>query len=272
MNWIKKLTHARALIQKTLYEFFNPAVALSFGKDSFLVYLLVKQFKPDVPALFVNTGFEYPDTYKFIREMTKRYNINLVMIPPKHSFWWVVERHGFPLYSKGTPYRYSKKYLPAHYCCLYLKKRPLAQHIRRAGYDVVFDGLRASESQLREFSIRKYGVLHYHKGNASFRCHPLAYFTDEDIEAVYSAYKIPYCSIYDKKVEGLKVRTGCWCCTVNLSYPKMKFLRLYYPKLWRLLLKKGLASVMASKKLKREVDQDEALHIAELEPCFFDTL
>lgn len=268
----EKIREAVRYLTKALQEFKNPVITCSYGKDSILTLWLTRTIKKDVPVIFVNTGFELPDLYKFRKKIKEEWGIKEIVLPPKHSFWWIVGRHGFPILSKGTTWRYDRRYLPAHYCCLYLKKRPLSQYLRKSDFDLVIDGLRKDESQLRNYSINKYGVLHYHKGNRRFRLHPIANITDEEMEEIYRRFKIPYCETYDKKVEGLINRTGCWCCTLNLKYPKVKFLRLYYPKLWKVLLDKGLDKIIAEKKLGCEVTKDFVEHLQKTRPCYFDTL
>lgn len=51
------------------YQYWNGNVCVSFsgGKDSTVLLHLVQQIYPDVPAVFSNTGLEFPEIQKFAR-------------------------------------------------------------------------------------------------------------------------------------------------------------------------------------------------------------
>lgn len=259
-------------IFEVLKKFKNPAITCSYGKDSILVVWFLRRLARNIPIVFSNTGFEYPELYAFRRQIIKDWNLTEHVVLPKHTFWWIVERHGFPMYSKGRIAGYDRKFLPAHYCCLYLKKRPFNQFFSKSKFDLVMDGLRAQESDLRRYTIWKYGNLHYSKQNKIYKFHPISKVTNKEREQIYEKYKIPYCKIYDYRMEGIQNRTGCWCCTLNWKYPKGKFLRTYYPRLWKILLDHGFASACLSEKLQSPVSQEYAMTQLETRPCLLDQL
>lgn len=269
------INDTQKIVKDTLKRFSKPAVACSFGLDSMLALYFCRKIIPDIPVIFVDSRCEYPDTYRFMKTIVKDWNLNLVHLYGKHTYKWVVDRHGFALYSRGNPYKYSRKSLPAHYCCLYLKKRPISQYVRREKYDIIVDGMRAEESLLRRWTIRKRGILHFHKGNNSYRFHPLAFWTREQEEDACNVLSIPVNQLYKKKLEGTITRTGCWCCTMNWQRGKRgEFLRKFYPKLWKILMVNyGFARFLLSQKLNKEdVDESHIEDFLESRPCFFDTV
>jgi len=268
----KLINDTRHAVRETLKKFSKPACACSFGLDSMVTLFFVREVIPDIPVIFVNSGTEYPEIYDYIKEIVPAWKINLIKIPSKHSFLWVTRRHGFPLHSRGTPYGYDRKYLPAHYCCLYLKKRPLEQFIRRKKYDVVIDGMRSDESLMRRYTIRKYGVLHYHKGNRSFRYHAIAYWTRAQEEEAINILKIPISKLYNNTMPGVIARSGCWCCTMNWKYKRNQYLQKFYPKLWKILMNKmGFAKFMITRKTGAEPTDEQTQNYIDRQPCFFDT-
>lgn len=101
-----KIAMTRVLIREW-YEFWqgNVCVDFSCGKDSTVQLRLVREMYPDVPAVFVNTGLEYPE----IREFVKTFE-NVITLTPKMTFRQVVERYGYPVAGKeiARRVRYAK--------------------------------------------------------------------------------------------------------------------------------------------------------------------
>lgn len=81
------------------YEHFDGKVYVSFsgGKDSTVLLHLVRELYPDVPAVFSDTGLEYPE----IKEHVKRYD-NVEIVRPRMTFKDVITTYGYPLVSKET--------------------------------------------------------------------------------------------------------------------------------------------------------------------------
>ena len=79
------------------YEYWDGEVYVSFsgGKDSTVLKHIVDSMYDDVPALFVNTGLEYPEIQKFA--MLQK---NVVTIRPKMRFDEVIKKYGYPVISK----------------------------------------------------------------------------------------------------------------------------------------------------------------------------
>lgn len=70
-------------------------VAFSGGKDSTALLNIVRQDYPNIPAVFSDTGLEYPE----IREFVKTFD-NVVWLKPKMSFKQVIDKYGYPFFSK----------------------------------------------------------------------------------------------------------------------------------------------------------------------------
>lgn len=253
------------LIKRVLVKHEKPVVACSFGKMSMVVLHIVRQFDPNVHVLFNNTLMEYPDTYKFKKTISEKWKLNLIETKPLRTFWWVVENYGFPLFSRKGHKDASKN------CCMYLKEYPVQRILRKFKFDLYFTGLSRHESRLREFSARKYGNYFYSKRLKHWKCHPIQDWTEEDVWEYHRIYNIPHNSLYDKKSpDGFNLRTGCWCCTIPIKYGKIEFLRMSYPRLWRLLLKKGLGRLLLERKLETGVLDNQIEHLIQTRPCFFD--
>ena len=70
-------------------------VSFSGGKDSTVLLHLVREMYPNVKAVFVDTGLEYPE----IRQFVKTFD-NVDWVKPKMNFKAVIQKYGYPFISK----------------------------------------------------------------------------------------------------------------------------------------------------------------------------
>lgn len=70
-------------------------VSFSGGKDSTVLLDIARKMYPNVKAVFVDTGLEYPE----IRDFVKTFD-NIDWLKPKMNFRQVIERYGYPFFSK----------------------------------------------------------------------------------------------------------------------------------------------------------------------------
>src|SRR5665254_2143 len=77
---------------KEWYEAHDGQVYVSFsgGKDSTVLLDIVRKLYPDVPAVFADTGLEYPEIRRFVNTRT-----NVTIIKPKISFTEVLSKYGY---------------------------------------------------------------------------------------------------------------------------------------------------------------------------------
>ena len=85
------------------YEGWGGQVCVSFsgGKDSTVLLDLVRRIYPDVPAVFSDTGLEFPETREFVKSFD-----NVVWLKPEINFSKVLEKYGYDLSmrSEKIPY------------------------------------------------------------------------------------------------------------------------------------------------------------------------
>ena len=99
-----KLTQRR--IRDWVREFGTDGVYVSFsgGKDSTVLLHIVREMYPDVEAVFVNTGLEYPEIQKFVRSIKdgkyECFNSYVDIVRPEMRFDEVLKTHGYPVVSK----------------------------------------------------------------------------------------------------------------------------------------------------------------------------
>lgn len=82
---------------KEWYNYFGGQVYVSFsgGKDSTVLLHIARELYPDIEAVFVNTGLEYPEIQKFVKTFD-----NVTILRPKMRFDEVIKKYGYPIISK----------------------------------------------------------------------------------------------------------------------------------------------------------------------------
>lgn len=94
-------------------DYWNGDVYVSFsgGKDSTVLKHIVDGMYDDVPAVFVNTGLEYPEIQQFVREIKdgkyECFNSDVEIIRPEMRFDEVIQKYGYPVISKEVAYKAS---------------------------------------------------------------------------------------------------------------------------------------------------------------------
>jgi len=251
---------------KEFYKQCNGKVYVSFsgGKDSTVLLHLVRSVYPDTPALFCDTGLEYPEIKEFVKAVK-----NVTWTRPKMTFKEVLDKYGYPIISKTVSmglsrYRNTKseiqrklrKYgginptsgkkqeasipLKWHYlidspfkfsekCCRYIKKEPFTRYNRETN-KAPFIGTMAIDSVIRKQNYLKYGCNIV--GQKDPKSTPLGFWLEKNIWEYIGENKLPYSKIYDMGV----LRTGCMFCMfgVHLDKEPNRFQLMYetHPKLW----------------------------------------
>ena len=244
------------------YDHWDGQVYVSFsgGKDSIVLKHLVENTPGvyDVPALFVNTGLEYPEIQKFAMSQP-----NVTTVRPKMRFDEVIKRYGYPVVSKdiancifgakkgwpsrlarvkgtnlkkdGTPsmfnctkwaYLLDAPFEIGSDCCKIMKKDPSLRYEKETGRKP-FLGLMAEESLKRRDAWMNTGCNAFDLKRPQSQ--PMAFWTEQDVLHYIKKFDVPYCSIYgdivgeddqdNLKTNGCK-RTGCVFCAFGCHLEK----------------------------------------------------
>lgn len=210
-----KMTKQR--IREWVKEFGTQGVYVSFsgGKDSTVLLHIVREMYPNVPAVFCDTGLEYPEIREFVRTFD-----NVVWLKPNMNFKQVITERGYPVISKekalyiravqnptdknevtrrlrmegirsdGTkvrkgmiPYKWQflvkAPFKISEECCDIMKKRPFHAYEKASGRRP-FVGTMACESEIRAKVWLMYGCNAFDNKRGA-KSAPLSFWTEQDI-------------------------------------------------------------------------------------------
>ena len=149
----------------------------SFGAQAAVSLHLVTQQRPDIPVVLIDTGYLFPETYRFVDELTERLALNLKVYRPLIGISWMEARHG-RLWEQGIEgldrYNHIRKVEPM--------QRALAE-LGAVGW---FAGLRRSQARSRA------GIDFVERRNGRWKFHPLADWSDRDVGHYLTRHGLPY--------------------------------------------------------------------------------
>lgn len=92
-----KIQMTKLRIQQWVDEYGEDGVYVSFsgGKDSTVLLDIARKMFPNIKAVFVDTGLEYPEVRNFVKSFE-----NVDWLKPKMNFKQVIEKYGYPFISK----------------------------------------------------------------------------------------------------------------------------------------------------------------------------
>lgn len=259
------------------YQHFNGQVYISFsgGKDSTVLLDLARRIYPEIEAVFVDTGLEYPEIKEFVRSIN-----NVTWLKPEMNFRKVIETYGYPLISKEqaqfiSEYKTTKsaklkdiringnkwgrgkisnkwKFLISapfnisHKCCSIMKKTPAKKYERKnKKYPII--GTMACESQNRESAWKRHGCNAF-EGTRPLS-QPMSFWTEQDVLQYIKRFNISYASVYgsiSQDESGKYYTTGCdrtgciFCgfgCHLEKEPNRFQRLKQTHPKLWEYCMK-----------------------------------
>lgn len=205
-------------------------ISFSGGKDSTVLLHIARQDYPDIKAVFVDTGLEYPEIRQFVRA-----HENVEIVRPKKTFKQVICEFGYPFitkqisgriyevrngYAKEGSARYEQvygryktkdgegksqfccdKYLPlletdfqiCDRCCHIMKKAPL-KSLEKKHEVKPMTAQMTDESKQREVRWLQNGCNAF--DNKRPISNPMSFWTEQDVLQYIKENHIPIASVY----------------------------------------------------------------------------
>ena len=163
----------------------------SFGIQSAVMLHLVTQVVPRVPVVFIDTGYLFPETYRFADELTARLKLNLRTyrnpMPPaeqeaKFGRLWEEGAEGLERYNFMN------------------KVEPMDRAVRELGATGWLAGLRRVQASSRQV-VRVVQVQ-----NRITKVYPIVDWTDRDVHFYLKEHDLPYHPLWEKNY----VSVGDW--------------------------------------------------------------
>ena len=277
-----KVWHSQKVIREW-YEHWGGHVYVSFsgGLDSLVLRHIVLGLYKDVECVFINTGNEYPEIVKFVRSFG-----DVTFIKPKMTFAEVLQRKGYPLFSKEVSqyiqdircarpgsrtlerrlntegrigalsmrlrFLLDAPFPISNRCCDVLKKNPAHSYENRSKNKAII-GVKAVDSLARQRDYLKTGCNDVTRAREISR--PLAIWTEEDVHEYIHTAGLQRCIIYNMGY----AHTGCALCCFGCSmqkYPNnIQRLQATHPKLWAYGMNKlGFREVLTYARIPFQLD------------------
>jgi phosphoadenosine phosphosulfate reductase len=174
------------------------AMSSSFGAQAAVSLHMVSSASPSIPVILIDTGYLFPETYRFVDELVLRLGLNLKVYQPSVSPAWLEARHG-RLWEQGVEgiERYNDL----------RKSEPMQRALADLGIGSWFAGLRRQQARSRS-EIRPLEFRH-----GRWKLHPIFDWSDRQVFQYLSRHDLPYHPLWTQGY----VSIGDWHTTRTLA-------------------------------------------------------
>lgn len=180
----RKIKKSQEIIGEALKKYKNVGVGFSGGADSEVLLHMVLKLKHDIPILFVDTRYEFPETFTFIEKLRKDWDLEcLTTVRAGTDRAEEFKRK----YGAGTP-KFTLEFNKHH------KIEPLVRGIKILNLDAFIAGIRGTEHEERA----KETIFSPRSNPKHIRIHPMLFWKREDVQEYLKRNKLEHNPLYDK--------------------------------------------------------------------------
>lgn len=171
------------------------AIASAFQSEGTVVMHLATQIRPDVPIVFLETGYQFAETLAFKEQLTERLALNVVDVVGEYTVEAQAAALGPRLFERD-PER----------CCDLNKVQPMFEALRN--FDAWVTALRRDSSPTRASApfVDQYEI---EPGRWMIKVNPMATWTHQRVWRYLREYDLPHNPLYDLGYSSI----GCAPCT-----------------------------------------------------------
>jgi phosphoadenosine phosphosulfate reductase len=169
-------------------------VTNSFQAEDMVLLHMVRRTLPEVPVLFLDTGYHFAEVIAYRDRMAAEWSLNLTSLLPELT---VAEQESqFGILNRTEPGR----------CCGLRKVQPLFGALER--YGLWLTGLRREQAKSRA-ALKEVEDFPLPSGRTIRKVSPLTEWSAKDVWSYAAEHGIPLLSLYDKGYTSI----GCEPCT-----------------------------------------------------------
>ena len=170
----------------------------SFGIQSAVMLHLASRVAPEIPVVFIDTGYLFPETYRFADELTKKLKLNLKTYTPRRS---AAQQEAL----EGKRWEQGLDGLKAYN--FENKVEPMDRAVRELGATAWLAGLRRSQASTRE------GLGFVQVQNKITKVHPILDWDNRTVHRYLTEHGLPYHPLWDNGY----VSVGDWHSSAPLQ-------------------------------------------------------
>ena len=181
------MTQAHDIVAGALATSSAPCITCSFQAEDVVLVDMVRQLRPSIPVLFLETFHHFADTLAYRDELAAKWQLNLINVKaaePRVGLWQTSTTD----------------------CCARHKVGPLFAALD--GYDAWFTGLRREQSPSRA-NLAEVEEFRLPSGKVLSKINALALWTTRDVWQYAREHDIPLLPLYDAGYSSI----GCEPCT-----------------------------------------------------------
>ncbi len=171
------------------------AIASAFQSEGTVVMHLATQIRPDVPILFLETGYQFAETLAFKERLTERLALNVIDLVGRYTVEAQAAALGPRLFERDP-----------EMCCDLNKVQPMFEALRN--FDAWVTALRRDSSPTRANApfVDQYEI---EPGRWLIKVNPMANWTHQRVWRYLREHDLPHNPLYDLGYSSI----GCAPCT-----------------------------------------------------------
>ena len=189
-----KLDNVRAALGRAIIGTGDVCLTCSFQAEDVLLTRLALELDPNIPVLFLDTGYHFRETYEYRDRIAVDWFLNLVNVTPQQTV--KQQESQFGILYRSDPGK----------CCQLRKVDPLFRSLEP--YDIWFTGLRREQSPTRK-NLKKIEEHRLPSGKTLLKVSLLADWTWTQVWEYTTKRRLSYLPQYDQGYLSI----GCEPCT-----------------------------------------------------------